>query len=634
MIKKTFTIIIVFILFSSIYPGFVSGQEQSENTSQAKPAAQINQIQLPIADLGYSKALRLSGSGSRKFIAVPVFKGLIPKSIDFDLATTPNIETGFLTLEQKNKSLARVEFPFKGPYQIDFDPEAIEFDDEFVFEIKAVMTKEDIEECEEIEIMWFEFSDVVINYQGDFEPPDQISRLFHPNVKRLNIYLDSFENQAIKAALYAVEAVQLNTIGKDVRVKIFDLNLDKPNPEADPETITIVFSSGDRMMAVNKNGAWAQLEIIGSSDDWLGYSRELRESEALKRMTTAQKPDYAVGIGEKAIPSTNTFGFLKGGSFSFKGVGDFAEELEFSQSDFGFIIGDATARVEGESSTFPEGGTARVDLVFNDYLVDSKELSFEGGKFVLEGVLLNAHFQRDSEILVQASYVPNTGVCKTDALPLSISINVDSEIAAQKATILPPGHFDRYPQAIVSGHQLIFEDINPRSVETAANLLAFQQRLTSYGINLEVKKITDEIDINNSTVLILSDLNKVLDLYPRFSQTELYKRLKATQPEYVLYSIKYQEHPVLVSVGSIKSSLDYLAQNDGWFSLNGNVIQRLDGNFSSADINGDVQSDWWFYFVRNRVTMFVVISFGVIIGVIVLGLLSLRKKKSEIVDLN
>lgn len=232
-------------------------------------------------------------------------------------------------------------------------------------------------------------------------------------------------------------------------------------------------------------------------------------------------------------PAKATLASLGATAISMSGVGRMETAVGINQPAFGKSLESLEIELVGTITPLPEGGTGRVDFIWNGLLIDSVNMSSDTA-LAAQLKIGSDQLNRENALSIAFSYVPPTGKCTPPPLAARLDIDTKRSIVKSKGgESVPPG-FARFPQAFGPQVQIALGEAGSfaSKVQQAGNLLEALQSLTPE--QLTVALITqDDLESSGSPAILtgagtdvtedlgapltISNLVQVRDPAPRFT---------------------------------------------------------------------------------------------------------------------
>lgn len=207
-----------------------------------------------------------------------------------------------------------------------------------------------------------------------------------------------------------------------------------------------------------------------------------------------------------ARAGTMTFADLNVPPVSMSGVGRQDTNINLDQPLFGQQIEQFSIRLRGTLTQLPQGAQGRVDFVWNDQLVASREMS--ASTSVQQDLLIPKELlARQNRLTISLNYVPPGTACAPPGLPARLDINpVTSSVDATLGTSLAPG-FDRFPETFAAKVPVALGPggTTQSLIRQASLLVASLTQGWPQQLEFEVTNVADVIAGNASAMIVGSD---------------------------------------------------------------------------------------------------------------------------------
>lgn len=276
------------------------------------------------------------------------------------------------------------------------------------------------------------------------QPPATIAAFLSPGVPLYQVVTDGDPSPAEQtAALNAVAALTLR-FGPATRVILVSSDEGPPITD-DPRVVRVI-------EAAPPDGATNQLKLSSSSLELTGQGDRLAQAATALASEDTDVLDSVVATNlasrpiRRTVTDTIAWRDLDLGGVDLSGVGRMEQDIGVSQSMFGTAVTSLAVAVNGGVSALVPGSEGRIDLLWNDEIVDSLAIG-SGGAFRRLVQVSGEQLHRDNTLTVRMSYVPAQGDC-TRGLGAQLTVDpAASTFTAVAGQSLTPG-FDRLPQVI------------------------------------------------------------------------------------------------------------------------------------------------------------------------------------------
>jgi hypothetical protein len=304
------------------------------------------------------------------------------------------------------------------------------------------------------------------------------------------------------------------------------------------------------------------------------------------------------------VPATNgaesrrwTLAQLALPPFQIRGPEQTDGEVTFSQADLGGPVSALTLHLSGTYSPTPPAPGARLMVLVNGRLVRSFGLD-GSGRFLVSSAVPRAVLERDNTLTLRVS--PGTARDDLGGGRFQLVVDGESSMVVERGQTLRPG-FDRFPQALLPGFLVSFDQITPETLEAAGRLISAMQRTTRTPLRLEVVSWQDALASTKPWLAVAAgavnsqSLGAPLDLAPfrlmDHDHRELIRvdgntRLAALEAfalgvrDILLLTHRGRPH------GLVSLAHDVQVQG-GWYGLSGNVWLAPEGRPSFGMRLGD-----------------------------------------------
>ncbi|MFA7323027.1 MAG: hypothetical protein WC005_01585, partial [Candidatus Nanopelagicales bacterium] len=218
---------------------------------------------------------------------------------------------------------------------------------------------------------------------------------------------------------------------------------------------------------------------------------------------------------------------------SMSGVGRMESTIAINQPAFGRSLSAVEIDLHGTISPLPEGGTGRVDYIWNGLLIDSVNMTSDTNVDTTLGIDAD-QLNRENSLTIAFSFVPPTGRCTPP--PLAARMDIDTKRSLVKATFgesVSPG-FARFPQVMGSQVLMALGTAGPfaSKIQQAGRLMEALQSLTPEQLTASLVSAEDfegstspgiltgagtELIDTLGAPLNISNLIQVRDPAPRFT---------------------------------------------------------------------------------------------------------------------
>ena len=319
---------------------------------------------------------------------------------------------------------------------------------------------------------------IAITYQAPSTAPRTVADFMVGAPRSVTVSVPPGSSSAVHEAALNTVAVMAKTFARPTAVTLAIQAPAPANPNLD--RVVAVSEGGDPKVAV-VDGV---LVISGPAESLTTSAQALASSNvAILGEPVAGGPSASVG---DVIPAlTSSLVDLGKGSPQLAGVGIVEASFGVSQSDFGRPVRAMTLTLTG-TSTPVQGGEGRVNVLWNDELIESVPLTDES-TFNVSMAVTGAKIRRDNSVTLQLEYLPRGGECSLAELPARLDIDGEASTISATAGRSATG-FDMFPQALTSSTPVAFGSAQSAddSVVQAGQILAGLQRLSSREIKVSL----------------------------------------------------------------------------------------------------------------------------------------------------
>lgn len=560
-------------------------------------------FKVPLTYYGYSRSFRLSGTNAATEIAVEVYPGFAPRELSLHLQGTPNIKNGFLTIEHAGTLIASLQLPAKEDvWTIKLPANGLSIkNDQFVFSLRAIINTDD-ENCSAFKTRWVDVSDAEISFDGTPIPPRTVAEFFPKSLRSLDIFIGSNPNpQIAAAALELATFVQAKASGRSLNVTVQAKYPDKGQVVSSFDNRTVILEekadSRTAFATTTQTGEWPVLMISSPRDSWHATLRPLADEQTSALLVASEVRSVTTGSQETRFIPAVSFRDLGAPPLSLKGVGEMDSSFSFSQSFFGAPITNAVLNLSARSSVLQKGGIGRLDIYFNDQLLQSIELPEDGGGLDPKIPIPNKLLVRDNTLKFLAYYTPPGGNCRVGLQSIVVDISKDSYISAEKANVAFP-EFDHLPQALLEGTDVFIPSLDSSSLTATANLFSLLQRLSSRLIPINTVMTVLPKKIQHPLVMVSSRPQEIIGLKAFIQpQTLIVADAEKTtnlgiQGSFATLQTFFEDgFPVLTLTehdwpNGLVALPEYLKNKTGWYTTQGNVMvysQSGEASFTRLD---------------------------------------------------
>ncbi len=312
--------------------------------------------------------------------------------------------------------------------------------------------------------------DIKIAYEVPIAAPESVADFLTGSPRSVTVSVPPDSAPQLHEAALNTVTVMAKTFPRPTEV---GLQVEAPipaNPSLD-RLVEVTESAESKVEVVD-----GILKITGPADTLTSAARSLAsDSVAVLGEPTAGEPRATIA---ETIPSlSRSLADLGKANPALAGVGIVESTFGISQSDFGRPVNQMTISLVG-AVTPVQGGEGRVNLLWNDELIDSVPMTNESD-FAMSVTVSGAEVRRDNSVTIQLEYLPRGGECTLDGLPARLDIDTQASTITASAGSSVTG-FEMFPQALTTTTPVAFgsQQSADESAAQAGQILASLQRLT------------------------------------------------------------------------------------------------------------------------------------------------------------
>ncbi len=296
--------------------------------------------------------------------------------------------------------------------------------------------------------------DAAVSFAHDVEAPDTIGGFLSDGVQTLDVQVATDASSAEQQAALDAVAALVHRYRPPATVRL--VMSDEP-PASDYLNRVVVVRADESDAAASATASSggtlevtdegyllvaAPASVLSSTAYALAdQSLELVSVPILRSVTGT--PDWS------PASTTATLASLGAPPISLSGVGRVQALVGIGQPAFGRPVSGLAINLVGVVTDLPAGATGRIDFLWNDVLVESRDMTNDTAVDV-DLALSDDQLRRDNVLTIQLSYVPPSGSCTPPPLPARLDIDPRlSTVTPTFGDSLPPG-FERFPQVLGS----------------------------------------------------------------------------------------------------------------------------------------------------------------------------------------
>lgn len=468
---------------------------------------------VPLADLGIPSSLAFYGETSSQKLTLPIPRGLTPTSLNAAVELPVNMQSGFLTVMQGERTLGRINLAPTDQPPVEISLAGAEVVDNSVsVTVYSYLVPLD-RFCLRAESP-LRLVNGTVSYTGVEQPPTTVAQFLPPVLGKLSIFLPQSPSAAeSEAAIQLASSTTAQYGNQTPEIALIPLNTGQAVPPAPPQPL-------ERQVVI-KEGPNDGLSLQGAPEaPWLLISGPLGQAgksdiallfSDLSRLALSKKAAVDSLDPETRFPG-NTATLRELGQPYFNATSlEPQVSIGIDQTRFGRPIHDVRVHLKGSFSPLPSDAGGQIVVSIGDETIDRWPADAQGSIDRLVSVP-DRLLQRYTTIGVALNDSQNAGRCGDfyTAGPgdrqLNLTIDGDSTVQSNPAAPPVPSGFQSMPQALMPRVQVgIKPGSFPDTVRAVDILVGLQKRTSAASIDVTVSNVEQAIKSSGPAIVIAAD---------------------------------------------------------------------------------------------------------------------------------
>lgn len=467
---------------------------------------------VPLPDVGLPIAVEFFGESSAQRLTVPVPYGLTPIALNVGVELPLNMKLGFLTVQQGERTLARVDVPIdQAPIVLPLAGAEV-VDNRVTVTIHSYLVPLD-GFCFRSESP-LRLVNGTVTYEGVQQTPATVAQFLPPVLQKLTIYLPqspstSESDTAIQLA--SSTTAHYGSQGPAIAVVPLESGQSAPPPPEQPLERQVVI----------KEGPTSGLSLQGPAETpWLLISGALAQTgdssiallfSNLSHLALSTRADLgAVFPSPRFAGNTATLRDLDQPSLSATSL-EPRVSIGLDQTRFGRSIHSVRVHLRGSYTPLSPDIGGQIVVAIDDETIDHWPADGQGN---IDRVVTvpDRLLQRYTSLSVKLNAAGNTGRCGDfytagqGARLLTLTIDSDSTVESSPAAPPVPDGFQAMPQALMPRVAVGIQARSfPDTARAVAIVVGLQKRTSSTPLDVSVTSVQQTIDSPNPAIVVAAD---------------------------------------------------------------------------------------------------------------------------------